>query len=248
MKKNLLNYILAFLFALTAGLLFYLMNQLPQASYDALQEKFIPVILIGMVSIGLMGLLYAPIMAILSKNEEEVLEIEKQASEEFNSSDTAASDRNIERIEAFKAHMQNGLKAVDGKSNNYEKGFKAFCQYFEISQAICYLKDPKDQKLKLAHTFALLTDEHTPMEVIPGEGLTGQVVMDKKPLLIQRLPENYNKIISGLGQSQPFSLLILPVGQDQVEGIYELSSLKPIDEQQSKYIAEACAYLNTTLN
>jgi len=71
----------------------------------------------------------------------------------------------------------------------------------------------------------------------PGEGLIGQVVLDRKARIIENVPDNYLDIYSGLGKQKPGFLMIVPcIYNNVVEGVLELGSLKPFDEISSDYI------------
>jgi CheY-like chemotaxis protein len=57
-----------------------------------------------------------------------------------------------------------------------------------------------------------------------GEGLAGQCAVARKPIVITDLPDNYLPIGSGLGQSRPRTLVLLPVmTQDRLMGVLELA-------------------------
>lgn len=53
----------------------------------------------------------------------------------------------------------------------------------------------------------------------PGEGLTGQVAMSKKMLYIKNVPDNYVTVVSGLGESNPKVLAVIPIVNDKGECI-----------------------------
>src|SRR5579871_4257070 len=44
-----------------------------------------------------------------------------------------------------------------------------------------------------------------------GEGLVGQCVLEKQPILLTDVPPNYIKINSGLGEFSPANIIVLPI-------------------------------------
>lgn len=100
----------------------------------------------------------------------------------------------------------------------------------EVVQALLYLKEGNTNKYKLVKTFAI--QENEGINVIEeGVGITGQVIKDKKPLLISDIPEDYINIESGLGKGIPRQILILPMLlQDEVIGITEFAFFKELSE------------------
>lgn len=60
-----------------------------------------------------------------------------------------------------------------------------------------------------------------------GEGLIGQVLESKKSLIINDFPDDYLNICSGLGETKPRFLLVLPcLYNDVVHGVIEIASLE----------------------
>jgi hypothetical protein len=44
----------------------------------------------------------------------------------------------------------------------------------------------------------------------PGEGLVGQAALEKKPILLTDVPDDYIRIGSGLGEAPPRNIIVLP--------------------------------------
>lgn len=63
-----------------------------------------------------------------------------------------------------------------------------------------------------------------------GEGLVGQCALDRREILLQEIPEDYIKIRSGLGETSPKSLLILPIiFEEKIMAVLEFASLQTFD-------------------
>ena len=41
----------------------------------------------------------------------------------------------------------------------------------------------------------------------PGEGLVGQAALEKQPILLQNVPDDYIQITSGLGEAPPRNII-----------------------------------------
>lgn len=65
-----------------------------------------------------------------------------------------------------------------------------------------------DSTFKLVGRYAAT---NAPAEIKPGEGLVGEVIKNKKPVLIQNLPANYITVNSSLGATPPAALVIVPL-------------------------------------
>ena len=67
--------------------------------------------------------------------------------------------------------------------------------------------------------------------VLPGEGLLGRAIVERKPLRIESLPADYLRIESGLGGRKPHALLIAPLAvEGTAHGVIELGFLHPTYE------------------
>ena len=70
-----------------------------------------------------------------------------------------------------------------------------------------------------------------------GEGFPGQVANDRKPIIINEVPEAYLTIRTGLGEAKPRSMIILPVENNgKLIGVLELASFKPFSPEQEKFL------------
>ncbi|HEY7979836.1 MAG TPA: HAMP domain-containing protein [Candidatus Eremiobacteraceae bacterium] len=60
-----------------------------------------------------------------------------------------------------------------------------------------------------------------------GEGLIGQCALDKKPLIVDKLPPNYMHISTGLGGAPPTCIAVLPVVfEGETKAVIELASFE----------------------
>jgi two-component system, chemotaxis family, sensor kinase CheA len=65
-----------------------------------------------------------------------------------------------------------------------------------------------------------------------GEGLIGQAALDKRIFLIDKLPEEHFKVITGLGDSSPRNLLVAPIlVEGRVEAVVEFAAFQPFMSQ-----------------
>ena len=86
-----------------------------------------------------------------------------------------------------------------------------------------------------------------------GEGLIGQAALEQKTLVFNDIPDDYIQIKSGLGQSKPSSILILPlVYQKMVVGVIEFGSSKEFTEEHLGFLGQvsenvAIAFRSITL-
>ena len=70
-----------------------------------------------------------------------------------------------------------------------------------------------------------------------GEGLAGQVAKTGAGKLFDSIPQGYIEVFSGLGESTPNYLAILPILKDkEVMGVIELAFLEKISEVDYQHL------------
>jgi PAS domain S-box-containing protein len=70
-----------------------------------------------------------------------------------------------------------------------------------------------------------------------GEGLVGQVAIEKQTIFMTKVPNHYVTITSGLGEANPNCILIVPLkSEDHVVGVIELASFKVYQDYEIKYL------------
>src|SRR4051812_6564422 len=82
-----------------------------------------------------------------------------------------------------------------------------------------------------------------------GEGLVGQAALEKKPILIIEPPEDYIHVASGLGESVPRNIIVLPVlFEEQVLGVMELASFREFDETIQQFLDQLMETIGVVLS
>jgi methyl-accepting chemotaxis protein len=85
-------------------------------------------------------------------------------------------------------------------------------------------------------------------EIYIGEGLVGRSIRDHETLYLDKLPENYITIRSGLGQSNPDTLIIVPlVTGDEVYGAIEIASLGDFQKIEREFLENLSEDIAVTL-
>src|SRR5207253_1497819 len=82
--------------------------------------------------------------------------------------------------------------------------------------------------LKLVATYAYKERKSVANRFRFGEGLVGQCALEKKAILLSRVPTDYIQISSGLGEAPPLNIIMLPVlFEGVVKAVIELASFNP---------------------
>lgn len=84
---------------------------------------------------------------------------------------------------------------------------------------------------------------------LPGEGLVGQCMIEKRTIQFDDIPPHYVRIESGLGDAEPSCLLVAPAMFDgKVLAVVEMGMFKPLDEEKRLLLEQFLQVLGVTLN
>jgi HAMP domain-containing protein/signal transduction histidine kinase/CheY-like chemotaxis protein len=106
-----------------------------------------------------------------------------------------------------------------------------------------------DPKLKLLAGYASDHKEEHGHQFNLGQGLVGQCALDKQKILLTNVPGDYIRISSGLGESPPRSVLVLPlIYEGQVRGVLELASFEGFNPTHQAFLDQLAESIGIVLN
>jgi signal transduction histidine kinase/CheY-like chemotaxis protein/HAMP domain-containing protein/CHASE3 domain sensor protein len=118
-----------------------------------------------------------------------------------------------------------------------DKSTSAICKHIDVQGAVYYGYDSKNEELEFKGGYAL---DHASSEftnIGKGQGLSGQAAIDKKPILLNNLPDHFFKIQSFSGNAQANGLLIYPLIYDgELLAVLEFMSLANITNKQQEFL------------
>ncbi|MBL0742089.1 PAS domain S-box protein [Chryseolinea lacunae] len=131
--------------------------------------------------------------------------------------------------------------------NDFEKLSHEFIsglvKYTQLNQGALFLQEEDENGeayLTLSACYAYDRKKHLQMRVGLGEGLVGQCYLERDEIYLTKVPENYTRITSGLGEATPGCILLVPVKtQDAVVGVIELASFRPLLPHEKQFIHKA---------
>ncbi|MEV6104314.1 HAMP domain-containing protein, partial [Streptomyces sp. NPDC051940] len=84
---------------------------------------------------------------------------------------------------------------------------------------------------------------------MPGHGLVRQAALEKKRILMEEAPPDYIKINSGLGESAPSSVVIIPIlFEDKLLGIIELASFSRFSDVHLAFFDQFVNTIGVAIN
>lgn len=89
-----------------------------------------------------------------------------------------------------------------------------------------YLRQPNEDQFALTASYAFHRRKDLPTSFGLGDGLVGQCALEGNRIEVSA-PGDYVEIVSGLGKTEPMSLILMPIKfESEVHGVLELAALK----------------------
>jgi methyl-accepting chemotaxis protein len=103
--------------------------------------------------------------------------------------------------------------------------------------------------LKLIASYAYTQRKGSPNEFQLGEGLVGQAALEQQSILVTDIPEDYIAIQSGLGETIPQNILVIPfLYENTVKGIIEIASLHTFTDIQLEFLEQIMPSIGIAVN
>src|SRR5437762_2041226 len=100
-------------------------------------------------------------------------------------------------------------------------------------------KSNGESELKLLASYASQERRGAKNRFKFGEGLVGQAALEKQRILLTDVPYGYVKVSSGLGESRPADIVVLPIlFEGEVKAVLELSSLERFNSTHQAFLDE----------
>ncbi|BAP55047.1 signal transduction histidine kinase [Thioploca ingrica] len=155
------------------------------------------------------------------------------------------------QVMSSKQEKQNWLQLGQTQLSNQMSGEQTTLQlaenilqfltpYLDAQVGAFYLLQPLTEKkdyLKMIASYAYTWRNNSNYEFQIGEGIIGQVALERKVFVTHKVPANYLLIQSGLGESIPHALLVVPIlYENSLKGVIELASFSAFTETHLELI------------
>ncbi|MDB4905335.1 MAG: ATP-binding region ATPase domain protein [Gemmatimonadetes bacterium] len=103
--------------------------------------------------------------------------------------------------------------------------------------------------MRLIASYAYRARKHVANRFSLGEGLVGQAALEKQPILLQNVPDDYIQITSGLGEAPPRNIIVLPIlFEGDVKAVIELASFLPFSQIHQTFLDQLSESIGVVLN
>lgn len=180
--------------------------------------------IICLFSINILLFYQLTILKLEKKNE---LTTETSLFEEEHVEEIIGETTNLETtINQLTFNFENTLQLLKKRANKTTPN-QLISGIVEITNSdIGILYKVTDNALAIG-TYAYIFEQDENKIYTKSEGFIGQVIKSKKMLTLEKIPEGYIKVITGLGSSYPKNCIIFPlIKNNKVVGLIEIASLE----------------------
>ncbi|MBD0401127.1 GAF domain-containing protein [Flammeovirga sp. EKP202] len=178
----------------------------------------------------LIFLLFRLVSELMKDPEDHIIYVPKYFSKESQKREEETKDTFRERGQLIKKNIQASILNIEDGDDKEQILLNSICREFQVSTGIYYKTTIIDGKnmISFSKGFSFYLPESQTLAFEFGEGLPGQVASTRSSIISNTIPENYIKVVSGLGDSTPNSLMIAPIldAESNLLGVVELASFK----------------------
>ena len=110
-------------------------------------------------------------------------------------------------------------------------------------------EEDEARSLKLLSSFAYNPDAGQSPEISFGQGLVGEVAVQKSRILLNPAPEGFVKVSSGLGEASPHSIVILPaLFEGRVKAVLELATFSSFNATHLAFLEQLMESIGIVLH
>ncbi len=140
---------------------------------------------------------------------------------------------------------------IAGITDNIELAKRAITttsRYVGASSGVVYTLNKEKNELNLVASYAFSVRQNISNTFKVGEGVIGQVALEREPILLKNIKEDIYDIHTGTTVSKPKEVFTFPLMHEgELFGVIEVMSLDGFSEVQKEYLIKAGTVLATSL-
>jgi CHASE3 domain sensor protein len=113
-------------------------------------------------------------------------------------------------------------------------------KYLKAQQGAMFVvnkDDNENEYLNMVSCYAFSRKKYLDKKIEIGQGLVGQVYLEGRTVLLTQVPHGYTQITSGLGESTPDCLLIVPFKHNErTEAVIELAGFRKFERHEVDFM------------
>ncbi len=155
----------------------------------------------------------------------------------FKATSHAMADRNW--VKSKTAEIAQRVQAATSVRGLAQDVIRTLTPLLDGGHGVFYGVNDTRKRLELMGSYAFVERKHLAEGFGFGEGVAGQSVIERSPILLTDVPADYIRIGSALGEARPSMILAMPIlSGDTVLGVIEIATFKTFTETQRTLVAD----------
>ncbi len=140
-------------------------------------------------------------------------------------------DRRAERIKTTVAELSNRMRGELPMEQLSANILNYLVPSLKAHVGLIYM--PEGDELVLSGTYAFTWRKNISNRIKLGEGLVGQAALEKKQIVLTRVPDDYIVVSSGLGETSPRHIVVTPIlHEGELRALLEIGSLDELGPEE----------------
>jgi len=141
------------------------------------------------------------------------------------------------------------LTGIDDTAQLAKEAITIVCRYLKASSGVLYLLDKDTNELNLLSSFAYIVRDNLSNKFKIGEGVVGQVALEKEPILLKNIKDDEFEIHSGTTVSKPKEVYTFPIiHEGELYGVAEIMSFEHFSKINRDYLSKASSVFAAALH
>ncbi|MDM8535338.1 response regulator [Desulfobacterales bacterium HSG17] len=129
-----------------------------------------------------------------------------------------------------------------------DKSINYISRYIDACTGALYIYDNKNSICELKGAYAFVERKYLSNKFALGQGIVGQVALEKKPILLKNITAEQAVAISGTVSEPPKNIYAVPlIHEKKLYGVMEVAAFENINSVKKDYINSAISIISTAL-
>ncbi len=163
--------------------------------------------------------------------------------------DTSVKNKNEIWFSEGLGEFSDKLTGIDDTKNLAKEAITIASRYVGASSGVLYTFEKQEKELNLIASFAFNETARLSDKFKLGEGVVGQVGLEKKDILLKNIKNKEYEIQSGTTVSLAKEVFVFPlIYKDELFGVAEMMNFGSFTKLQQEYLLKAASIFATALN